>query len=127
MACESLTRSQESDAMEIIQLCELKDIYGYAGFYFSDNQYYQFRIAADFRFVKRFKYKKSPEGHGHLFKLLKAKKESGRFLGPFLTISCLTLDQLDSAASKMPPNSMDCSWTLSRLPDIQRHEALLEP
>ena len=112
--------------MEIIQLCELKDYYGYAGFCFSDNQYYQFRITDNYRFLKRFKYMKSFEGHSNLLKLLNAKTGAKRYSPTFVEIPQLTLEELELAAARMPPNSMDCSWTLSRLPDIQHHETILD-
>jgi hypothetical protein len=120
-----LTGLQEVDEMEILQLCELKDVYGYAGFCFSDNQYYQFRITEDRKFVKRFNCKKSAGGHEHLFQLLRVGGGSEEQRGPFVTIPELTLEQLELAATRMLPGLLDCSWAQSRFPDIKRHETLL--
>lgn len=112
--------------MEVLQLCELKDTYGYAGFYFSDNHYWQFRVTESHTFVKRLKYKRSLAGHKSLFELLKNNNEPVEPIGPFPAIPELTLEQLDFAATEMPPNSLNCSWVQSgRIPFIVRHETLL--
>ena len=122
---ELLTGSHGGGVMEILQLCELQDVYGYGGFCFSDNQYYQFRITEDHRFVKRFNYKKSAEGHTYLFQLLKIGTGSEEQPGPFVTVPELTLERLELAATKMVPGLLDCSWAHARFPDIKRHETFL--
>jgi hypothetical protein len=111
--------------MEILQLCELKDVYGYAGFCFSDNQYYQFRITEDRKSVKRFNCKKSAGGHEHLFQLLRVEGRSEEQQGPFVTIPELTLEQLELAVTKMVPDMLDCSWAQAAIPTILKHEELL--
>jgi hypothetical protein len=111
--------------MEILQLCELQDVYGYGGFCFSDNQYYQFRITENRKFVKRFKCKKSAENHKYLFQLLKVGTGSEEQPGPFATVPELTLEQLELAAANMVSGLLDCSWAQARFPDVKRHEKLM--
>ena len=112
--------------MQILQLCPLNNIYGFAGFYHAQNQYFQFRITENHKYLKRFKFKRSSMDHSELFELLNMKSQTVGSLGPFPSVSELTLDQLDSVATKMRPNSLECSWTKASLPDYRKHESMIQ-
>lgn len=99
--------------IQILQLCPLKDRYGYAGFYYANNQYYQFRLTRYHTYLNRFAFIKPSDGHQELFFFLNAKENSIDPAAEFPEISELTLEWLESVLTQSPPVTLDCSWTQS--------------